>query len=198
MGCLFPFLPLHMMEMGLSIDQIRMISVISPAVAILGPLIAGPIADKLAGHQGRNDKSSTGRYLRVMIAIACLLSAVFYAFLLIIPTVDRIEPSTERRPGLKFNCDQSGAAVLQERCKDRKSCHKWSDDITTGPLILEGCNYACYPTGSKRWKSIDADGSAVSETTDSDIGVLDGSGEATVIPLEDEIYVQVNIKANGL
>ncbi|XP_076231800.1 uncharacterized protein LOC143177626 isoform X2 [Calliopsis andreniformis] len=190
MGCLFPFLPLHMVKMGLSIDQIRMISMISPAVAILGPLIAGPIADKLAGHQGRNDKSSTGRYLRVMIAIACMLSAVFYVFLLIIPTVDRIEPPSDRRPGLKFNCDQSGAVVLQERCKDRKSCHKWSDDNRVGSLVLEGCNYACYPIGSKRWRTDDADGATTSGTTDPNIDVFDGSGETTVIPLENEMYAQ--------
>ncbi|KAK1130583.1 hypothetical protein K0M31_018708 [Melipona bicolor] len=188
MGCLFPFLPLHMTEKGLSIDQIRMISIISPAVAILGPLIAAPIADKLATHQGRNDKSSTGRYLRVMIAIACFLSAIFYAFLLLIPTVDHIEPLRERRPGLKFNCDHAGAVVLQERCKDHISCHKWSDETRVGPLLLEGCNYTCDPIGLKRWHSDDNDGSTTSGTTDSDI--LDGSGETTVIPLESEIYAQ--------
>ncbi|XP_017889536.1 uncharacterized protein LOC108630566 isoform X2 [Ceratina calcarata] len=185
MGCLFPFLPLHMTEVGLSIKQIRMISMISPAAAILGPLFAAPIADKLAGHQGRSEKSSTGRYLRVMIAIACFLSAIFYTFLLIIPSVDHVEPSRERRPDVKFNCDQTGAVVLQERCEDRKSCHKWSDDTRPGPLLLESCNYACYPIGSKRWHSEE---SGTSGTIDSD---LDGSGETTVIPLESEIYAQI-------
>ncbi|XP_029051640.1 uncharacterized protein LOC114880143 [Osmia bicornis bicornis] len=190
MGCLFPFLPLHMTEKGLSIEQIRLISMISPAIAILGPLIAAPVADKLAGHQGRNDKSSTGRYLRVMIAIACLLSALFYFFLLFIPSVDVIEPPRERRPALKFNCDQTGAVVLQERCKDQLTCHKWSDDTRAGPLLLESCNYACYPVGSKRWHSDENDGSPVYGTTDSVMGVLDGSGETTVIPLETEMYAQ--------
>ncbi|XP_006607714.1 uncharacterized protein LOC102675846 isoform X2 [Apis dorsata] len=189
MGCLFPFLPLHMTEMGLSIDQIRMISIISPAIAILGPLIAAPIADKLADHQGRNDKS-TGRYLRLMIAIACILSAIFYAFLLLIPTVDRIELPRERRPGLKFNCDQTGAVVLQEKCKNHISCHRWSDESRIGSLLLESCDYACYPTGLKRWHSDNNDGSTTFGTTDSDIIVLDGSGETTVIPLESEIYSQ--------
>lgn len=197
MGCLFPFLPLHMTEMGLSIEQIRMISIISPAVAILGPLIAAPIADKLADHQGRNDKSSTGRYLRVMIAIACILSAIFYAFLLIIPTVDRIETPRERRPGLKFSCDQTGAVVLQERCKDRISCHRWSDETKVGPLLLEGCDYACYPVGSKRWRSDDNDKFTPSGVTDSDFGMIDGSGETTVIPLESEMYARVNIEVNN-
>ncbi|XP_076294364.1 uncharacterized protein LOC143215790 isoform X1 [Lasioglossum baleicum] len=187
MGCLFPFLPLHMMEMGLSIEQIRMISMISPVVAIVGPLIASPIADKLAGHQGRSNKTSTGRYLRVMIAIACILSAIFYTFLLIIPTVDHVELPRGRRPGLKFNCDQKGAVVLQERCKDRVSCHRWSDETRTGQLLLEDCTYACYPTGSKRWRA-DDDRSTL-ETTDPSIPV-DGSGDTTVIPLENEMYPQ--------
>ncbi|KZC13378.1 Major facilitator superfamily domain-containing protein 6 [Dufourea novaeangliae] len=169
-------------------SKIRMISMISPAIAIVGPLIASPIADKLAGHQGRN-KSSTGRYLRVMIAIACILSAIFYAFLLIIPSVDHVELPKGRRPGLKFNCDQTGAVVLQERCKDRVSCHRWFDDTRAGPLLLEDCNYACYPVGSKRWRT-DNDGFTASGTIDSDIGVLDGSGDTTVIPLESEMYTQ--------
>ncbi|XP_053986374.1 uncharacterized protein LOC128880374 isoform X2 [Hylaeus volcanicus] len=195
MGCLFPFLPLHMMEMGLSMDQIRMISMISPAVAILGPLVAGPIADKLAGHQGRNEKSSTGRYLRIMIAIACVLSAIFYAFLLIIPTVesdglDSVLPRRERRPSVKFNCDPAGAVVLQERCKDRGLCHRWSDETRVGPLLLTGCNYACYPVGSKRWRVEDSEGSVGFGTTDSDVNGLDGSGDTTVIPLESEMYAQ--------
>ncbi|XP_003703511.2 uncharacterized protein LOC100877436 isoform X2 [Megachile rotundata] len=188
MGCLFPFLPLHMTEMGLSIEQIRMVSMISPAIAILGPLIAAPIADKLAGHQGRNDKSSTGRYLRVMIAIACILSGIFYVFLLVIPSANLNEPSREKRPALKFNCDQKGALVLQKRCKDQ-TCHRWSDESRTGPLLLQSCNYACYPIGSKRWYS-DENDESIYGTTDSVLGVLDGSGDTSVIPLESEMYAQ--------
>jgi hypothetical protein len=110
-GCLFPFLPLHMTKVGLSIENVRFVSMVSPAVAILGPLIAGPIADKLAGHQSKNDKSSTGRYLRVMIAVACIFSALFYSLLVLIPTVDRALPPGGKGPDLKFNCDRHGAMV---------------------------------------------------------------------------------------
>lgn len=100
-----------MTKIGLTIENIRFVSMISPAVAIVGPLIAGPIADKLASRQSKNDKSSTGRYLRVMIAVACIFSALFYPLLLLVPTVDRALPSAERCPDLKFNCDQHGAIV---------------------------------------------------------------------------------------
>lgn len=100
-----------MTKVGLSIENVRFVSMISPAVAILGPLIAGPIADKLAGHQSNNDKSSTGRYLRVMIAVACIFSALFYSLLLIVPSVDRTLPLGAKGPSLKFNCDRRGAMV---------------------------------------------------------------------------------------
>lgn len=99
-----------MTKVGLSIENVRFVSMISPAVAILGPLIAGPIADKLAGHQITNDKSSTGRYLRVMIAVACIFSALFYSLLMLVPAVDRTLPAGTG-PRFKFNCDWRGAMV---------------------------------------------------------------------------------------
>lgn len=101
-----------MTKVGLSIENVRFVSMVSPAIAILGPLIAGPIADKLAGRQSNNDKSSTGRYLRVMIAVACIFSALFYSLLLLMPSVlGRNLPSAGKGPDLKFNCDRRGAMV---------------------------------------------------------------------------------------
>lgn len=99
-----------MTKVGLSIENVRFVSMVSPAVAILGPLIAGPIADKLASRQNNNDKSSTGRYLRVMIAVACIFSAFFYSLLILVPTMDRMLPAG-KGPELKFNCDRRGAVV---------------------------------------------------------------------------------------
>nr|XP_050860898.1 uncharacterized protein LOC127068607 isoform X1 [Vespula vulgaris]XP_050860899.1 uncharacterized protein LOC127068607 isoform X1 [Vespula vulgaris] len=193
LGSLFPFLPLHMQEIGLSIEEIRLISMISPAVAILGPLVAGPIADKLAGHQGKNEKSSTGRYLRVMIAICCVLSALFYAALLLLPSTDKMEssiiiemidPSIANNPGLKFTCDETGATVQQERCKENMDCHRWSDEDKIGILLLENCNYACYPIATKRWQSSESEEESSSyRTVESEIDE-EGSADTTVTPLD--------------
>jgi len=100
------------MKVGLSIKNIMFVSMVSPAIAILGPLIAGPIADKLAGRQNNNDKSSTGRYLRVMIAVACVFSALFYSLLMLVPTADCVHGLPAGiGPDLKFNCDRRGAMV---------------------------------------------------------------------------------------
>ncbi|KYN01802.1 PREDICTED: uncharacterized protein LOC108774817 isoform X2 [Cyphomyrmex costatus] len=191
-GCLFPFLPLHMTKVGLSIENVRFVSMISPAVAILGPLIAGPIADKLAGHQITNDKSSTGRYLRVMIAVACIFSALFYSLLMLVPAVDRTLPAGAG-PYFKFNCDWRGAMVRQERCKDRFGCHRWADyDSGMGAMLLTNCSYACYPIGWQRHLEWTARSTTLRNNADVEPDLFDGSGETTVAPLNNELYVQEN------
>ncbi|KAL0102904.1 hypothetical protein PUN28_018301 [Cardiocondyla obscurior] len=190
-GCLFPFLPLHMTKVGLSIENVKFVSMVSPAIAILGPLIAGPIADKLAARQSNNDKSSTGRYLRVMIAVACIFSALFYSLLMLVPTVSRALPAG-RGPGLKFNCDRHGAMVRQERCEDRFGCHRWIDDDSgVGAMLLENCNYACYPTNwRRRHLSELARATTFRSNIEVEADLFDGSGETTVVPLESELFAQ--------
>ncbi|XP_063979301.1 uncharacterized protein LOC135163637 isoform X2 [Diachasmimorpha longicaudata] len=144
MGCLFPFLPLHMVKVGLTLEEARLVSMISPAIAIIGPLIVAPVADKLASRQGK--KPSTGRYLRVMIAIACFLSAVFYSLLLLVPIVERIELPKEMRPTLKFACDREGATIFQERSSEFSTCYNWTSDSRVCGILLRNCHYECPPT----------------------------------------------------
>jgi MFS family permease len=123
MGCLLPFLPLHMLAVGLTAQEIGTISMIAPLVSILGPIIAGPLADRAAAarllaSQGAEDKASSpknGRYLRVMIAVCCVFSALFYSLLLLVPAVGRIDLPHELRPAVRFSCDDRGAVVHQER-----------------------------------------------------------------------------------
>ncbi|XP_043284527.1 uncharacterized protein SP1173 isoform X2 [Venturia canescens] len=191
MGCLFPFLPLHMLAVGLTLEEARLVSMISPLVALLGPLIASPIADKLAGRQGTNEKAaaaaSTGRYLRVMIAIACFLSAIMYSLLLLVPVVERIELPRERRPTLKFSCDQDGATVLQERSRDFSTCYNWTSESRVCAILLRNCNYGCSPISPRRNHLM-----ANLPTTINDNDAFEGSGDtAGVSPLEVELNSEV-------
>lgn len=130
LGCLLPFLPLHMLAVGLSPAEIRTISMIAPCVAMIGPLLAGPIADRVAASRSKLQSASetgldklgsggrrpgNGRYLRLMIACCCLFSALLYGLLLVVPTVTRIELPQELRPSVKLSCDARGAVLHQER-----------------------------------------------------------------------------------
>jgi MFS family permease len=87
LGSLFPFLPNHMNWVGLSRDEFTIISTVSPLIAVIGPLIAAPLADRLAGGFGGTPRSKTGRYLRVMISICLALATILYWLLLTVPRI---------------------------------------------------------------------------------------------------------------
>lgn len=150
MGCIFPFLPLHMVAAGLTIEEARIVSVVSPIVAMLGPLVAGPIADKLAGRQGSNNRASTGRYLRVMIAVACMLGALFYSLLMAIPHVNRNNTTDVNEPDIKFSCDHSRAFLYKKKCNTPSTCYQWSV-IKPGPIKLKNCYYNCKAITAEPW-----------------------------------------------
>lgn len=79
---------MHMTAKGLTLDESKTISIVAPCIALLGPAIAGPLADKLAGGSGGgNQRSKTGRYLRVMIAVCLIMSAILYWMLTLVPVI---------------------------------------------------------------------------------------------------------------
>nr|CAD7197746.1 unnamed protein product [Timema douglasi] len=135
LGCLLPFLPLHMLHVGLTPYEARVISCVAPLVAILGPLVVSPLADRLGG---------SGRPIRAMLALCMFLSAVFFCLLMSIPTVRRIQP---RLPSVSFTCNPQGASVLQERCMEPQ-CHQWTQEMV-GSLQLSKCRYDCSSSASQ-------------------------------------------------
>nr|XP_022901472.1 uncharacterized protein LOC111414384 [Onthophagus taurus] len=135
-SCLFPFLLNHMTSKGLTKDMSWIISTVAACVAILGPAIAGPVADKFAGGFGGSKISKSGTYLRVMIAICMILSAVFYPLLLAIPTVVKTPPE------VTFICDEQGGAIIQEGCGPEKTCYNWNEE-ERGLLKVSKCRFTC-------------------------------------------------------
>lgn len=87
-GSLIPFLPLHMNDaLGLSKSESIIISIVAPLLAAIGPLVAAPLADRLAGIYGSPQKARNGAYLRVMIAVSLTFATILYWLLLVIPAV---------------------------------------------------------------------------------------------------------------
>lgn len=86
-GCLFPFLSQHMTDVGLTVDESKIIFVVAPLVALIGPAVAGPLADRFAGSLGGSARTSSGTYLRVFTALCLLLATIFYASLSTVPKV---------------------------------------------------------------------------------------------------------------
>ncbi|PZC75860.1 hypothetical protein B5X24_HaOG205562 [Helicoverpa armigera] len=142
-GCIFPFLPLHILEVGLDEGEARLISAVAPCIALLGPALLGPLIDKLSVGRGSTgggtNPSGSGRLLRVITAACLILSAVFYTLLLAVPYTQRHEA---RRPQVLFMCDEDSAYVMQEVCKEDMRCNRWSGE-KTGVLAVTSCEYGC-------------------------------------------------------
>lgn len=120
--------------LGLSFGEYRTINIIAPFVSILGPLIAGPLADRFAAK----NPAAFGRNLRVLTAIFLVIAAIIYACLFAVPNVQREEA---RRPLVSFGCDSTGAVLFQERCTEEATCRHWKG--VSGFVKLANCSYAC-------------------------------------------------------
>ncbi|XP_063530497.1 uncharacterized protein LOC134741590 [Cydia strobilella] len=143
-GCIFPFLPLHMTEggAGLSRGEARLISAVAPCVALLGPAILGHLIDKLSIGRGATSgggPSGSGRLLRIVTATCLILGAIFYTLLLAVPYTNR---GNAPRPIVWFSCDENGAYVTQDKCSEGRQCHYVSEE-KRGVLALGLCEYGC-------------------------------------------------------
>ncbi|CAH0560997.1 unnamed protein product [Brassicogethes aeneus] len=138
LGGLLPFLPLHMDVVGLSKDESVIVSVVAPLIALLGPLVAAPLADRLASGGGGNQRSKTGRYLRVMLSLCFILATIFYWLLMLIPPIIRSPPN------VTFMCDQQGGFVLQDRCGAERTCYNWGS--SKGSVLVKNCIFSCNAT----------------------------------------------------
>lgn len=123
LGCLVPGLALAGHAVGLHTDELYVVSVVAPCIALLGPLVAGPIADRL-GAPAQGSAARYGRYLRTMLVLSALFGAILYTALLYVPPVSRRH---ERNPPVSFFCSPEGAVVMQDQCHEIP-CYDWPDD----------------------------------------------------------------------
>ncbi|VVC89163.1 unnamed protein product [Leptidea sinapis] len=134
-GCIYPFLPLHMLSVGLNKGEARLISTVTPCVALLGPAILGPLIDKLSVGRGSTGgagvPSGSGKLLRIVTALCLILSALFYSLLL-----------AARRPQVLFMCDADRGYVMQEVCAEGMRCNRWEGE-KSGVLAVGACEYGC-------------------------------------------------------
>lgn len=120
--------------MGLTFSEYRTISIVAPFVSILGPLIAGPWADRLAAK----NPNGFGRRLRILTAVCLLLVALLNSGLFFINNMQR---KLVQEPQVSFACDGNGAYIFQKLCHDNASCHSWEEK--TGNINLSRCTYSC-------------------------------------------------------
>lgn len=114
----FPYLTLHMQQLGITVKEIAIIYAILPVGSILGPPLSGMIADRL------------GRY-KIVVVVNVILATVFHVMLLYIPT---------RTPNpLTLSCGPQGHNLTWATCD---YCHhdRNTTDVT---FTLEECQFKC-------------------------------------------------------
>lgn len=135
LGALYSTLVPHMLQLGFVDSEIRTILTVVALISTIGPLLAGPLADRIADRK----RAISGKYLRIILAILLILGAVAYGVLSQVPEVRR---SPARQPLVSFGCDGDGAIIFQERCSEEKTCYHWEKE-KIGTLKLTNCSYTC-------------------------------------------------------
>ncbi|XP_075214350.1 major facilitator superfamily domain-containing protein SP1173 [Lycorma delicatula] len=133
LGCILAFLPLHMRDIGLTGNEGRIVSIVAPCIAIIGPMLVGPLSDRWGAGA-----TQYSRHMRGLLSTFLLVGAIAYTSLLFVPKVSRLQ---QRNPAVNFLCTSDSGYVLQEKCEDSE-CYDWPDD-NFGSLFLSHCNYSC-------------------------------------------------------
>ncbi|XP_076032426.1 major facilitator superfamily domain-containing protein 6-like [Oratosquilla oratoria] len=115
-----PFLTLHMQSLGITVEEIAIIYAVLPVSSLLGPPIAGLLADRF------------GRYSLVLM-VNMVLTAIFHTMLLYVPPMPTVPSGT-----LGFQCHPEGYSLAW---KDGAGCLV-PNNVTT-LLRLERCLFAC-------------------------------------------------------
>ncbi|XP_076362743.1 major facilitator superfamily domain-containing protein 6-like protein B [Tachypleus tridentatus] len=123
-GCLTPFLSIHMRDQGLTLRETAYINMVAAFFSVLGPPLFGTISEKHAKY-------------KTMFVLSLLLSGLAYTALLFVPRIIR----TPRQPLVEFDCS---TAVNVEKCENWDSCADAAlDTLNLTTFHLSECQYKC-------------------------------------------------------
>lgn len=114
---MYAFLPSHMQYLGFKLYDIRLITLISALVSIIGPLIVGFILDRVAVKR----PSAYGKWLRILLFIFFILAGLAFGLLLLVPRqILHVEVTSD--PSVTFSCNANSAHVFIKKNKTQESC----------------------------------------------------------------------------
>ncbi|ODN01877.1 Major facilitator superfamily domain-containing protein 6-B [Orchesella cincta] len=139
---LYPFLTLHMDALGLDEWEIGINQATAPIVAILGPPVAGLIADKIGNF-------------KVVLSFITLVNAAVALLLLLVP-VARETITLPANLTFEIGCDSS-SSLFNIKSLDPYECSLKSSQLSTFPEhILVQCGQMCRTVEGSEVESLDA------------------------------------------
>uniref|UniRef100_A0A8D8T4W9 Major facilitator superfamily domain-containing protein 6 n=1 Tax=Cacopsylla melanoneura TaxID=428564 RepID=A0A8D8T4W9_9HEMI len=127
---LYPYLTIHMRELGINVEETAIMSAVTPCVAIIMPPIAGIIADKIGNF-------------KVLLALFSSLGGCVSLLLLLVP-VGRMTITYPDRTIVKFGCDfMTGSERVTLTLAEDHLCMPVTTYNSTIPVRLEACGIIC-------------------------------------------------------
>ncbi|VEN58323.1 unnamed protein product [Callosobruchus maculatus] len=129
---LYPYLTIHMRELGINVEETAIMSAVTPAVAILMPPLAGMVADKIGNF-------------RVLLSAFSIVGGGSALLLLLVP-VGRLTVTFPEKLIFGLRCESDPVLSLHQEfpCKPINSDH-----ILDIELQLETCGVACQSSLTK-------------------------------------------------
>ncbi|XP_057662525.1 uncharacterized protein LOC130897599 isoform X2 [Diorhabda carinulata] len=157
---LYPYLTIHMRELGINVEETAIMSAVTPAVAILMPPIAGMIADKIGNF-------------RILLAAFSGIGGASALLLLLVP-VGRITVTYPDRLIFGLYCETNytpGVSLYQEYPCTPIDMEKQMDI----ELQVESCGFACQAVLSDNYTE------AIMNTKRYDVQIYDITKNSTLI-----------------
>ncbi|XP_044256525.1 uncharacterized protein LOC123006253 [Tribolium madens] len=124
---LYPYLTIHMRELGINVEEAATMSAVAPVIAVLMPPLAGLIADKIGNF-------------RVMLALFSAIGGASALLLLLVP-VGRITITYPDRVVFGMSCSTGNPLSLS--LYQQHQCTPLGNKNRTD-LQLESCGFACH------------------------------------------------------
>lgn len=133
---MYAFLPAHMQQLGFTLYDIRLVTLISALVSIIGPILVGFFLDRIAVKR----PSGYGKWLRVLLFIFFILAGLAFGALLLVPAMF-VPERVSSDPSVTFSCNDNHAHVFIKKNKTSETC----EDLAglSGDLKVFNCRYAC-------------------------------------------------------
>ncbi|CAB3240850.1 unnamed protein product [Arctia plantaginis] len=123
---LYPYLTIHMRELGINVEETAIMSAVTPVVSIVMPPLAGMLADKIGNF-------------RLLLALSSALGGASALLLLAVP-VGRITMTFPPNVELLTTCHDSGMRLKLMQDYPCVPLHPYSYDIN---LTIASCGFLC-------------------------------------------------------